>query len=101
LRLLRNIARRSVSHLIRVAAWLALSGLAIMAYSIISPRPLPVILAMSVGHVIGALAVTCYLLAIVLNASQKAPGASPAPAETTPSAPAVVEPPPGERKDSA
>lgn len=69
--LLRRLAQRSVAWLTRVAAILALVGMAIMAYSILSPRPLPVILAMSVGHVFGALAVLFYALAVVLDASRK------------------------------
>jgi len=69
---IRSIARRSVGQLTRSAAVLALLGLGIMAYSIVSPRPLPVILAMSVGHGIGAAAVLCYVLAIVLHASRGA-----------------------------
>jgi hypothetical protein len=88
LSLIRRIAHRSVPQLTRAAAVLALIGLAIMAYSIVSPRPLPVILAMSVGHVIGVLAVLCYLLAIVLHASPlpPAPGST-APPKAPPTAP--------------
>lgn len=82
--LIRKLAHRSVPQLTRAAAVLALCGLAIMAYSVVSPRPLPVILAMSVGHVIGALAVFCYILAIVLHASPKP--ASPGSTAPTPEA---------------
>jgi hypothetical protein len=70
LSLIRRIVHRSVPQLTRAAAVLALLGLGLMAYSVVSPRPLPVILAMSVGHVIGALAVGCYILAIALHASR-------------------------------
>ena len=68
--LLGRIALRSVAQLTRSAAVLALIGLAIMAYSIVSPRPLPVVLAMSAGHAIGAIAVVLYVLAIVLDAAR-------------------------------
>lgn len=65
---------RSVRHLTRIAAVLALIGLAIIAYSILSPRPLPVILAMSVGQLFGAVALVCYFLAVVLDVSRKPAG---------------------------
>jgi hypothetical protein len=64
-----KIVRGSVRELIRVACVLSLIGLAIMAYSIISPRPLPVILAMSVGQVIGGAGFACYLLAVIIDAA--------------------------------
>jgi hypothetical protein len=65
--LLVRIAHFSRRRLSRLAAVLALIGLAMMAGSVIFPRPLPVILAMSVGHAIGAAAVICYLLAVLLD----------------------------------
>ncbi len=58
----------SVPRLTRMAAVLALLGLAVIAFSIVVPRPLPVIFAMSVGHVIGGAAFVCYLLAVLLDA---------------------------------
>jgi hypothetical protein len=42
-----------------------------MLYSVISPRALPVILALSVGHLIGVGAFACYLLAVILDAARK------------------------------
>ena len=62
--------QRSVTQLIRVACVLALVALSVMAYSIVSPRPLPVILAMSVGHVLGAAAFCAYLLAVIVDAAR-------------------------------
>lgn len=66
-----KIVRGSVRELIRVACVLSLIGLAIMAYSILSPRPLPVILAMSVGQIIGGTGFCCYLLAVVIDAATR------------------------------
>jgi hypothetical protein len=66
----QQIVRGSVRELIRVACVLSLVGLAIMSYSILSPRPLPVILAMSVGQVIGGAGFACYLLAVVIDAAR-------------------------------
>lgn len=67
-----RILRQSVERLTRFAAWLALVGLAIIAFSIVWPRPLPVVLAMSVGHGIGITAFFLYLLAVVLDAYRNA-----------------------------
>ncbi len=67
----QRIVRGSVRELIRIACVLSLIGLAIMSYSILSPRPLPVILAMSVGQGIGGAGFACYLLAVVLDAARR------------------------------
>lgn len=65
-----RLRRQSVSGLTRFACILALVALAMMSYSIVSPRPLPVILAMSVGHAIGGAAFVCYLLAVVIDTTR-------------------------------
>ena len=66
-----NVVQRvlglSLFKLTRVACCLALVGLAMMAYSIVDPRAVPVIGAMSVGHAFGIGAFGCYLLAVVLD----------------------------------
>ena len=59
--------RTSVTTLTRAACIFALLGLSLMSYSIVDPRAIPVITAMSVGHVFGISAFACYLLAIVLD----------------------------------
>jgi hypothetical protein len=51
----------------RLACWVALVGLAVMAASILDPAPLTVIFAMSIGQVIGILAFLCYLLSILMD----------------------------------
>jgi hypothetical protein len=81
--LLHKLEKRSVRRLTRTAAVLALVGLAIMALSIVWPRPLMVIMAMSVGQAIGGLAVLCYGLAVVLDVSRSraAPDSLPPPSE--------------------
>ena len=71
MKLLDVILHHSVRELTRAAAVLALVALAIMSYSIVSPRPLPVVLAMSVGHVIGGAALAFYLIAVVLHAARQ------------------------------
>ena len=63
-----RLLRRSVPGLLRLACILALLALVLIGYSVLDPTPLPVILAMSVGHVIGGTAFACYLLSVVLDA---------------------------------
>jgi hypothetical protein len=75
MKLIARIARASVPELIRIACVLSLAGLAIIVYSILSPRPLAVISAMSVGHGIGGAAFICYVLAIVLDTVSRERGA--------------------------
>jgi hypothetical protein len=75
---LKRLQGHSVVSLIRVACYVALVGLAVMAASILYPAPLPVIFAMSVGQVIGIAAFLCYLLSIlmdVVRGSEHAPDA--------------------------
>jgi hypothetical protein len=73
---LKRLSSRSITGLIRVACALALVALSIMVYSVLSPRALPVIFAMSFGHVIGGSAFACYLLAVILDAARTPPPTS-------------------------
>ena len=68
-----RLAQRSISGLVRLACILALLALALICYSVLFPRPLPVILAMSLGHAVGGAAFACYLLAVVLDALRRPP----------------------------
>ena len=77
--LVQRLRGKSVTGLTHTACWLALVGLGVMSYSIVSPRPLPVILAMSVGQGIGILAFLCYLLAVVIDVGRQPPRSSVAP----------------------
>jgi hypothetical protein len=56
-----------VKKLVFVAAIATLLALALMAASLIAPRPLLLVVAMSVGQGIGTLSLALYLLAIVLD----------------------------------
>ena len=53
--------------LVRVAAVLALIGLALFVWSVLDPRPVPVVVGMSVGQGIGTLSFLLYLLAVYLD----------------------------------
>jgi hypothetical protein len=66
-KLLQRLLAGSVNKLTRAACIFALLGLALMSYSIIDPRAIPVITAMSVGHAFGISAFACYLFAVVLD----------------------------------
>ena len=70
-RLFAGIARRSVTGLVRLACGLAILGLAIMSLSIVSGRPLPVMFALSFGHLVGAASLACFFLAVVIDAVRK------------------------------
>jgi len=64
---LARVQKHSVTSLARLACWVALVGLAVMAVSILYPAPLLVIFAMSAGQVIGIVAFLCYLLSILAD----------------------------------
>jgi hypothetical protein len=67
MKLVKRIESSSVRGLTRFGCGLALMGLALLCCSVLIPKPLPVILAMSAGHLLGVAAFSCYLLAIVLD----------------------------------
>jgi peptidoglycan/LPS O-acetylase OafA/YrhL len=53
--------------LVRAASVLALVGLALFVWSVLDPRPVPVVLAMSVGQGIGTLSFLLYLVAVLVD----------------------------------
>ena len=52
---------------VRWACWLSLLSLAFMVWSLVHPRPIPVIAAMSVGQGLGTLALLVYAWAVVTD----------------------------------
>ncbi len=50
---------------LRWCALLTLVGLALMVWSMVQPTPLPVMLAMTVGQVLGTLAFGAYLFIVI------------------------------------
>jgi hypothetical protein len=68
-----RLEHQSVRRLTRSAVVLALIGLGTMAFSIVVPRPLPIILAMSIGQLIGILAFFFYLLAVIVDMLRSPP----------------------------
>ncbi|MBI3206852.1 MAG: hypothetical protein HYZ29_35275 [Myxococcales bacterium] len=60
--------------LLRSACYAVLAALAVMSYSIVVPKPLPVIAAMSVGHVLCVVGFACFGLAVLVEMATR-PGA--------------------------
>jgi hypothetical protein len=50
--------------LLRLSCWMTLVGLALFVWSVLDPRPVPVMVAMSIGQGIGSAAFVLYLLVI-------------------------------------
>ena len=62
--------RPSIEAVTRGSAILALAGLALVALSLLVPRPIPVVIAMTVGQVLGTASLLLFLLALVLDRSR-------------------------------
>ncbi|HZJ65268.1 MAG TPA: hypothetical protein VFD36_17270 [Kofleriaceae bacterium] len=60
-----KIPRISAMTALRISAVLTLVGLALMAWSMLQPTPLPVMLAMTVGQGIGCMAFALYLYVVI------------------------------------
>jgi hypothetical protein len=69
-KVLEYLKHQSSTQLVRFACYLALLGLAIMAHSIVNPGAIPVIFAMSAGHLVGALAFLAYVSAIIFDVAR-------------------------------
>lgn len=61
---------RRISKLLPAACWLTLIALSLFVWSVLDPRPIPVMLAMSLGQVFGTLATAMYLMALLLDLSR-------------------------------
>lgn len=61
------------SHVLRASSALALVALALIVWSLVDPRPIPVILAMSVAQGLGTLSFAAFLWIVVrdLRAAQR------------------------------
>ena len=59
---------RTVRHRwLRRACWLTLIGLALFAWSVLDPRVIPVMIAMSIGQGIGTLASLIFLFVVIAD----------------------------------
>ena len=71
--LFAKLLGRSVTGLVKVACILALLGLAILSFSVVSGRPLPVVFALSFGHLAGGASFACFFLAVIIDAIRQNP----------------------------
>jgi hypothetical protein len=53
---------------LRLAAFLALAGLAFMVWSLVDPRPIPIMAAMSVGQGLGTLSFLLFVVVVLVDA---------------------------------
>jgi len=60
-----------ISTLLKISSVLTLIGLALMVWSLAQPTPMPVILAMSVGQILGILAFLLFGAAILVDQFRK------------------------------
>jgi hypothetical protein len=58
---------KRMEKLVTISCVMALIALPLMLWSLVDPRPMPIIVAMSVGQVIGTLSLALYVVAIVLD----------------------------------
>jgi hypothetical protein len=68
--------RITTSRLLRLAAVLSMVGLAFMIWSLLDPRPIPIMAAMSIGQGIGMLSFAIFLGVVIFDAwrtSKRAP----------------------------
>ena len=59
--------RPSLETLTRAASILALAGLSLVALSLLIPKPIPVVAAMTVGQVLGTASLGLFVGALVLD----------------------------------
>lgn len=69
-RFLRLLAWWPVERMLRVACWLGLLALATMIWGVVSGRPVPVVLSMSLAQMIGVLACLLFGLSIAADAGR-------------------------------
>jgi hypothetical protein len=84
--ILQKILHRAPVALARIAGGFTLVALAMMVVSILVPKPLPIILAMSLGQVVGVTGFGFYFLAVLLDIASR-----PRTSRSIPPPPRVVE----------
>jgi hypothetical protein len=58
---------RVQTRVLRAACVLALGALALMSWSLFDPRPIPVVLAMSLGQLLGTLSLGAFVVVVVAD----------------------------------
>lgn len=94
------VTRSKIEHRVMAACLLTLVALGLMVWALVSRMPIPVVVAMSVGQVIGTLSLAFFLASVLIDVratyklSKRRPEASPAAPAT--GAPADDAPPSAE-----
>jgi len=65
------------ARVLRAACVLALVALALMSWSLFDPRPIPVVLAMSLGQVLGTLSLVAFIAVVVVDIRARTTAAKP------------------------
>jgi hypothetical protein len=55
------------ARILKCACVLALAALGLMSWSLFDPRPIPVVLAMSLGQLLGTLSLAAFLVVVVVD----------------------------------
>ena len=71
--MIRKLLRVPSTTLLRISGVLTLVALALMAWSMAQPTPLPVMLAMTVGQAIGTTAFGVFLFVVIRDVRRKEP----------------------------
>jgi hypothetical protein len=58
---------RSYHRTLNAACWCALVALALMVWSLLDPTPMPVLVAMSAGQVLGTLSLVAFLAVVAVD----------------------------------
>ncbi len=66
-----EIRAGKVPHLLRVAAALSLVALGLMMWSIVDPRPAPVLIGLSLGQVLGTASFAIYLSIVIWDVRRR------------------------------
>lgn len=71
--MIKRLLRVRTTTSLRISGVLTLIALALMAWSMAQPTPLPVMLAMTVGQAIGTTAFALYLFVVIRDVRRKDP----------------------------
>ena len=66
--IVKPLKRLGAQRLVVASCALGLFAMGLMCWSVLDPTPFPVMVAMSIGQVVGTLSLACYLLAVLLHA---------------------------------
>ncbi|MEO8877940.1 MAG: hypothetical protein ABI461_20270 [Polyangiaceae bacterium] len=64
-------------RILKAACVLALAALGLMSWSLFDPRPIPVVLAMSLGQVLGTMSLGAFVVVVVVDVRTRLKAAKP------------------------